>query len=155
MNFNREGKRKAIANEIVKNINRVKKFDVRLSFGRDAIEYELKKSFFVYVSKSLNYGFGKYKEMYFEFVNDELTCFFPLKYEDSIVGVYDIKMINGVLEEKGRVSCYPKSSTRGEHCNGMIDKINYLNDKYKDIAKKDKKNKYSYISLDCMNGKSL
>lgn len=122
--------RKLLANRIINECERLRKFDIRASFGEECDHYDSKQDLFVYRGQDSNDFVGIIKGIAFEYKASTLYCFArDKKYPDSI-GIF-MAITNGVYSDVSNDTKFLEaSSPRGKELLTKYEEINTLKDKY-------------------------
>ena len=85
--------RKNLINKIAIRCSKIKKHDVRASFGEDCEHIE--KDMFIFWPKHHKYFVGEVNGVYFKYINDTVYCFNESKNNPNHVGVFKGTIENG------------------------------------------------------------
>ena len=76
--------RKLLSNKIISECERMRKFDIRASFGEECNSYDPKRDIYIYRGKESNDFIGMVKDIAFEYKSNTLYCFSKdKKYPDT------------------------------------------------------------------------
>ena len=122
--------RKLLANRIINECERLRKFDIRASFGEECDHYDSKQDIFIYREKDSDDFVGIVKGIAFEYKANTIYCFAKDKKYPNSLGMFRVITNGNYSDVSNETKFFEEDSKRGQELLSKYEEIATLKEKF-------------------------